>query len=123
MVVAVPSVVSGHHASAAEFGDEQIPMKGVITKIQYVNPHTTIFIDVTNKDGTVTSWELEFLPPANLFRLGWRKDLVKVGTTLSGMAFVAKDGVHRAHLRQILANGEKLLPLLAGGGAPSPAAK
>ena len=127
MALAVPSVVSGHHAISAEFygADKQVPMKGVVTQVLYTNPHPAIYIDVTNKDGTKTSWEIQVgTPPANLFRQGWRKDQVKVGATLDMMVLLAKDGVLRAHLQSGTIDGVPL-PLGGGarGGAPSPAAR
>ena len=129
MALAVPAVVSGHHAISAEYGgnSKEVPLKGVITNILYTNPHPAIFVDVTNKDGTVTSWEIEVgTPPANLFRQGWRKDMVKAGTTLDMMVLLAKDGVRRAHLQSGTANGEPLRLIAGRGGAPqspAPAAK
>ena len=125
MVLAVPSVVSGHHAMSAEYGSKQSIMTGVVTRIEYLNPHSALFMDVKNKDGTVTNWELQLLPPANLFRAGFRKEQIPVGTTLSVMVVLSKDGGPRAHPlgSGTLANGEKV-PL--GGGTvtvPSPAAK
>ena len=60
MVLAVPSVVSGHHSVSAEYdSDNEVTLKGVVSKIAFTNPHAAVFIDVTNEDGTVTSWELE----------------------------------------------------------------
>ena len=124
MALAVPAVVSGHHAISAEYGGnaQEVPMKGVVTKVLYTNPHPAIFIDVTNKDGSVTSWEIEVgTPPANLFRQGWRKDQVKAGATLDIMVLLAKDGVRRAHLQSGTVNGE---PLPIGRPqSPAPAAK
>lgn len=110
MVLAVPPVVSGHHSVSAEYdSDNEVTLKGVVSKIAFTNPHTAVFIDVTNEDGTVTSWELELLPPAMLFRQGWRVGLVPAGTTLTVEAYLAKDGVHRAHANtMMLANGEEL---------------
>ena len=59
MVLAVPSVVSGHHSVSAEYDrDNEVTLKGVVSKIAFVNPHTAGYIDVTNEDGTVISWEL-----------------------------------------------------------------
>ena len=122
MVLAVPSVVSGHHAGSTEFAvDKEITMTGVITKIFYTNPHTGLFVNVTEKDGTVTEWELNLLPPANLFRAGWRKDQVPIGTTVTIVANPAKDGVHRASPKSVtLPNGQKMP--LGGGVAAEPAA-
>ena len=121
MALAVPSVVSGHHAWSTEFAiDKEITITGVITKVQYTNPHTGMFVNVTEKDGTVSEWELNMAPPANLFRAGWRKEQVPIGATVTVVANPAKDGVHRLSPRSVtLPNGDRLP--MGGGQGPEPA--
>jgi DNA/RNA endonuclease YhcR with UshA esterase domain len=110
MVFGVPPVISAHHSVSAEYDtNQEVALKGVVSKIEYTNPHTALFIDVTDNDGTVTTWELELLPPAMLFRNGWTPTSVPVGVTLTVKCYLAKDGVHRAHANEaVMANGRKL---------------
>ena len=122
IALAVPAVVSGHHAGSTEFElDKEVTLVGVITKIFYTNPHTGLFVNVTDKDGTVSEWELNMLPPANLFRAGWRKEQVPIGTTVTVVANPAKDGVHRVSPRSVtLPNGQRMA--MGGAQNPEPAA-
>jgi hypothetical protein len=102
--------VYGHHSFAAEFdGSKKIDLTGVVTKVDWVNPHAYVYIDVKNPDGTVVNWALETGAPNALYRQGWRKDDLKVGDTVTLDAFPAKDGSHTAAARQLkLPDGRKV---------------
>lgn len=105
---AVP--VFAHHSFAAEFdGTKQISLTGSVTKVDWVNPHAYIYVDVKGADGTVVNWALETGAPNMLYRQGWRKDDLKVGDTVTFEAFLAKDGSHTAAARQVkLPDGRKV---------------
>ncbi len=65
-----------HHAFAAEFdADKPIKLKGTVTKMEWINPHAWIHIDVKGEDGTVTNWMIEAAAPNSLLRRGWNKNL------------------------------------------------
>ena len=89
--------VWGHHAFAAEF-DQKRPLKlrGVVTKVELINPHSWFHIDVKNPDGTTTSWMVEGGSPNALFRLGYKKDMLPEGTEVVIDGYQAKDGANRA---------------------------
>jgi len=71
----------GHHAFAAEFdADKPIKFKGTVTKMEWINPHAWIHIDVKGDDGTVTSWMIEAAAPNALLRRGWTKNSLLKGT-------------------------------------------
>ena len=91
LVASVP--VLAHHSFAAAF-DETKPMnlQGVVTKVELVNPHSWIWIDVKNPDGTVTNWGLEGGPPVNLFRNGVTKNSLAIGSEIKVFAYRAKSG-------------------------------
>ena len=74
--------VRAHHSFAAEY-DKSKPLKltGTVTKFDLTNPHSWIYIDVTGTDGKVVNWGFETASPSNLYRRGFRKDTVKVGTS------------------------------------------
>lgn len=120
LLAALP--LSAHHSFAAEFdGSKQITLTGVVTKVDWVNPHAWVYVDVKSPDGTVTNWGLESGAPNALYRAGWRKDDLKVGDTVTFEAFLAKDGSHTAAARQVkLPDGRKVF---AGSAASGPEQK
>jgi hypothetical protein len=99
-----------HHSFAAEFdGSKPVDLVGTVTKVDWVNPHSWIYIDVKSEDGTVVNWGLETGPPNVLYRGGWRRDTVKPGDAITVHGFVAKDGSHTLAARQITTpDGRKL---------------
>ena len=85
--------LSAHHAFAAAFDENRpINLQGVVTKVELVNPHAWIWIDVKGKDGTVTNWGIEGGPPSNLFRNGITKASLPVGTEIKLFGYGAKSG-------------------------------
>ena len=109
--------VLAHHSFAAEFdGNKQVTFTGVVTKVDWVNPHAWVYVDVKGEDGTVVNWALESGAPNALYRAGWRKDDLKVGDSVTFSAFLAKDGSHTAAARQVtLPDGRKVFAGSAGG--------
>ena len=99
-----------HHAFTAEF-DTQKPVKlrGIVAKVEMVNPHSWIYIDVKNDDGSTTQWMLEAGSPNVLIRRGFTKNSLPKGTEVIFEGFQAKDGSSRANGRDIsLPDGKKL---------------
>src|SRR5262245_53636623 len=84
--------VGAHHAFAAEFDrDKPVTLIGTVTKIEWVNPHTWIHMDVTGKDGKVVGWRIEGGAPNALMRRGWNRNSIKVGEQITVDGFLAKD--------------------------------
>lgn len=82
-----------HHAFAAEFdADQPIDLKGVVTRARWVNPHSWLYFDVKNADGTTTNWGVEFGTPNQLAGRGLTKEDVKVGTEVHIKGYRAKNG-------------------------------
>src|SRR5215813_14272055 len=111
-----------HHAFAAEF-DEKKPVKfedATVTRVQLINPHSWIYVDVKMPDGKVENWAIEAGSPNILLRRGITKDTLKVGQRLNVDGYQSKDGSHRANGRDLtLPDGTKLfLGGSAGEGAP-----
>lgn len=118
LLVAAP--VSAHHAFAAEFdAAKPIALKGTITKMEWINPHTWIHIDVKKPDGAVESWMIEGGPPNALYRRGFTRDSLPVGAEILVEGYRAKDGSLRGNGRDItFADGRKLFLGTPGTGAP-----
>ena len=118
LLAAVP--VWAHHAFAAEF-DAKKPLKlqGRVTKVEWINPHSWIHLDVKNQDGTVTNWMVEGGSPNALIRRGMTKNSLPEGTEILVDGYQAKDGSNRANGRDItFADGKKLFVGSSGTGAP-----
>jgi hypothetical protein len=95
--------VTAHHSFAAEFDiDKPIELKGVLTKMSWVNPHGWIYIDVKNPDGTVTNWAIEAGATAGLLRNGLRKTDFPVGTEVTVKGFLARSRPNVANGRTVM---------------------
>jgi hypothetical protein len=88
-----PVPVDGHHAFSAAYDENRpINLQGVVTKVELVNPHSWIWMDVKGQDGKVVNWGVEGGPPVNLFRNGITKATLPVGTEIKVFAYQAKSG-------------------------------
>jgi hypothetical protein len=110
-----------HHAFAAEF-DQNKPVKfldATVTRVQLINPHSWIYVDVKMPNGTVENWAIEAGSPNILLRRGITRDTLKVGQKLNVDGYQSKDGSHRANGRDLtLPDGTKLFLGSSGDGAP-----
>src|ERR1700742_3948174 len=102
--------VWAHHAFAAEFDAKKpIHLEGTLTKVELINPHSWIHVDVTDKDGKGESWMCEAGSPNVLLRRGFNKNTIAVGPKVVVDGYQSKDGSHRMNGRDItLPNGQKL---------------
>jgi hypothetical protein len=109
MSTAIPAFA--HHSFGAEYDSSKpVTLTGVVTKIEWTNPHFYFFIDVPDKDGVVANWKFEGYPPNVLSRIGWRKDVtMRPGDTVTVFAWRARDNSNVAHSRNVtFKDGKKL---------------
>lgn len=118
LLTAVP--VAAHHAFAAEFdANNPIKLRGTVVKMEWINPHSWIHIDVKRPDGKMERWMIEGGPPNALYRRGFTKDSLPVGSDILVEGFRAKDGSTRGNGRDItFSDGKKLFLGSSGTGAP-----
>jgi hypothetical protein len=118
LLAALP--LAAHHSFAAEYdGSKPVTLKGKVTKVDWVNPHSWIYIDVVGDDGKVANWSCETAPPNGLYRQGWRRDTLKPGDEVSIDGFLAKDGSHTMTARSVqTSDGKRLFAGSANDGGP-----
>ena len=111
---------SGHHAFAAEFDEKkQITLKGTVAKMDWINPHAWLHIDVKETDGSLSRWMIELGPPNSLLKRGWTKQSIPAGLQVTVVGYLSKDGAKRANGRDItLPDGKNLFAGSSGNGAP-----
>src|SRR5215475_13138014 len=121
VLLSVTVPVFAHHAFAAEFdAAKPVKFKGTVTKMEWINPHAWIHIDVKGEDGKVTPWMIEAAAPNALLRRGWTKSSLPADTEIMVEGYQAKDGTNRANGSIItFTDGKKLF---VGSSAGDPGA-
>jgi len=115
---ASPFSASAHHSFSAEFDiNSPVKLRGVLTKMEWVNPHAWLHIDVTGEDGKTVAWMIETAAPNALLRRGYTKNSLPIGAEILVEGFRARDGGNRANGATITFSDGKMLFV---GGQPDP---
>lgn len=123
LVLGVADRVHAHHAFAAEF-DAQKPvrLKGKVTKVEWINPHMWLYLEVRGTDGRPVVWAIEGAAPNSMFRRGIRKDSLISGIEVTVEGFQAKNGKNIANGRRVTwPDGVSLFVGSSGTGGPDDA--
>ena len=114
------TLVFAHHSFAAEFDAKKpVKLRGTVTKMEWINPHAWIHVDVKGPDGKVVNWMIEAGTPNTLFRRGFTKNSLAPGTEILVDGYQSKDGSNRANGRDVtFPDGRKLFLGSSGTGAP-----
>ena len=91
-----------HHSFAAQYDSTKpIKLSGVVTRLEWTNPHVYIFIDVAGKKDAVANWGFEMGPPHMLQKAGWKKNSLTIGETVEVEGWLARDGSNHANARRV----------------------
>jgi len=117
ITVLCPAMTLAHHSFAAEF-DNAMPVKiaGVVTKIEWRNPHAYFFVDVEDEKGNAQNWAMELGSPNALARRGWTRDSLKIGDVVSVEGHRARDGSLKGNATSVVLAGGKRL--FSSGASP-----
>jgi len=112
--------LAAHHSFAAEYdGNAPIKITGTLMKVDWVNPHSWIEINVKGPDGKVTTWRCETAPPNGLIRRGWTKSSFPIGQEVTVEGYKAKDGSNHMSASNATINGKRMFTGSSGDGAPA----
>ena len=119
VMASVSSTSIAHHAFSAEFDvNKPVNLDGVVVKMEWVNPHSWLHVDITREDGTLERWRVEGGAPSALLRRGWNRDSLPAGTKVQVEGFQARDNSPRMNARDIIfPDGRKLFIGTTGIGA------
>jgi uncharacterized protein DUF6152 len=107
--------VAAHHSFSAEFDNTKpVTVKGKVTRMDWVNPHSWVHFDVVSADGKVVNWGAETPPTNVLFRNGWKKDSLKIGDEIQVQGFGAKDGTANMWASSVIlvSTGQRILQMM-----------
>lgn len=110
-----------HHSFAAEYDSKKpVLLKGIVTKVDWMNPHVYFYLDVEDDSGNVANWSLEMGPPNGLEHAGWKRNTMKVGDVVVVEGTRAKDGAHQANARAVTmaSTGKRLGAASSEGNIP-----
>jgi hypothetical protein len=121
LLAAMATPALGHHSFAAEYDDSKpVKVTGVVTKVEWTNPHIFIYADVTDDKGNVASWAFEMGGPNALIRQGWKRDSLKPDDVATFEGSLARDGSNLVNARVVTMGGRKMFAGSSGGDQAPP---
>jgi len=119
-ITALP--LAAHHSFAAEFdATKKVSLQGTVTKLDWMNPHIWMYVDVKDDSGSVVHWQCEGAPPNTLTRNGWTRDALKVGDQVTIQGVRSKDGTNTCNARSVkLPSGKSVFAGSAEDQGPKP---
>jgi len=122
-VAAWAAPLDAHHSFAAEYdASKPVILKGVVTRVEWTNPHARFYIDVKDETGNASNWNLELASPNVLVRNGWTRKALAIGDEVTVEGAAAKDGTHMANARSVkLSDGRRVFAGSGSETAPPPA--
>ena len=120
LVVLAATPMLAHHSFEAEYdGKKSVTLNGAVSKVDWMNPHIWVHIDVRDDKGNTARWSCEGGNPNSLRRNGWQRDTLKTGDQVSIDGFRAKDGTNTCNMRSIkLADGKRVFAASSGDVGP-----
>ncbi len=120
LVFAIAPLMAHHSFSAEYDSSKPVKVKGIVTKVDWMNPHVYFYMDVTDEKGATANWGFEMGPPNGLQKSGWNKNTIQIGDELIVDGTLAKDGSRQANARSVTlaATGQKLVAASSEGKNP-----
>jgi hypothetical protein len=120
-LIAATMPLMAHHSFAAEFdSNKQVKLTGVVTKIDWTNPHVWFYLDIKDEAGKITNWGFEMGPPHLLQGQGWTRTTMKLGDTVTVQGSRAKNGTNRVNARNVVTPDGKKVGAASSEGQAQP---
>lgn len=101
MMLAIAPLMAHHSFSAEYDSSKPVKIKGIVTKVDWMNPHVYFYMDVTDDKGVISNWGFEMGPPFGLQKSGWTKNTIRIGDEITVDGTLAKDGSRQANVRSV----------------------